>query len=150
MEPSANRLLNIRSELVNKHDFEPKLADGVSTAVCEAVLLVYEGIEATEARISSRFQELEEQVKRSESYLIEYFEEHFNDIRRTVTKGIREGERLKNKVSTYEDELDRKNREEREKSDDKERRTFVGVMCGSGLLILFSFLVIVATKGCVA
>lgn len=64
MKPDIHRITRLRNDLTEEFGFEPKLADGISNAIGETVLLVYNGIEAAEARLVDKFEALERELRK--------------------------------------------------------------------------------------
>lgn len=123
MKPDRHRFTRLRNDLTNEHEFEPKLADGISNAVCETVLLVYEGIEAAEARLADKFEKLERELR----------DWHYDDQRQ-----LREH---LTQLRTIETDIHKKITRDFMHSDEIWWRTIVAALSGSAVsIVLFSII----------
>lgn len=93
MKPDMHRVTRFRNDLTTELEFDPKLADGISNAVYETVLSVYEGIGATEARLAEKFEALESELRQWHYDDQRQLREHIThlrsieaDIHRKITK----------------------------------------------------------------
>ena len=129
MKPDIRRFTRFRNDLTNELEFEPKLADGISNAVSETVLLVYEGIEAAEARLAEKFEALERELRQW----------HYDDqrqLREHITQ-----------LRTIEADIHRKITKDFMHSDEFWWRTIVAALSGSAVSIVLFAVIVALVKG---
>ena len=124
MKSGSDRIARLHNDLTDKIGIQPKLADGISNAVRETVLLVYDGIEASEMRLKREFEVHARKVEKWHYEDQRQIQEHLTAFRK------------------MESDIHRKIMQDFVRSDEAWWRTIVSALVGSAVsIVLISFIV---------
>ncbi len=129
METINHRLSRFRGNLTNEFGFEPKLADGVTHAVSETVLLIHNSIDAVERHIGDKFTTLERQLEKWHYEDEAQLHKHLTQLRR------------------IEADIHKKITQDFIHSDEIWWRTIVAALSGSGVAIVLMLFLFALLKG---
>ena len=129
MKSGSDRIVRLRNDLTDKIGVQPKLADGISNAVRETVLLVYDGIEAAEMRLKREFEVQARQVEKWHYEDQRQIQEHLTALRE------------------MELDIHRKITQDFVRSDEAWWRTIVSALVGSAVSIVLISIIVAFVKG---